>query len=58
MIKKILTFFFVGVIIFAIWKVSGGNLGAFVMDVWHNIVFPAIDITSNWLIHLWHSIFG
>lgn len=58
MIRKLINIFIVAVIILAVWKVSDGNLGSFAINLWHNGIYPIIDAASDWLLTIWHSIFG
>lgn len=58
MLTKAVKIFAVAAIVLAVWKVSGGNLGAFVIGTWDNVVYPVLDMTSTWLITLWNAIFS
>lgn len=55
MVKKVVNILIVCAIILAIWKLSGGDVGAFLLSVWHGVLFPIVDFTSNIIITFWNA---
>lgn len=55
MLRRIIIWSFWLSIIIAIWKVSGGDLGAAATNAWHFAV-RLLDTTSDWLLTIWNNV--